>query len=80
MTVVSGSGHHSRTDPSNRQPLSRVERVASQLARAVNAVDRVAEEEEDEDLVAAVLNALGPDSVELLLLLSDAVREELAEA
>ena len=69
---VTGSGHRSRTGRSNRQPLTRLERVASRLARAVNALDRVAEEDE-ETVVLALNDALGADGVELLSLVSGAL-------
>ena len=78
---VTGSGHPARNARSNGRSLTKVERVASQLARAVAAVIRAAEEEEEEDhLIAAVIEALGPDGVELLVVLSDAVSEEVAPA
>jgi hypothetical protein len=53
--------------------------VANQLARAVDALDRLTEEDEDTVLIA-ILDALGPDGVELLGLVSDALREQVVRA
>jgi transposase-like protein len=72
---VSGSGHQRRTGRASRQSLSR---AADQLAKALDAIERAAD---DHDLnldvvLAALIEALEPNKLELLEVLVDAVREE----
>jgi predicted transcriptional regulator len=74
---LSGSGHpqssHRRTGPSS----SKAEKVAGQLARAVVALDRI-DEEDEEAIVLALIEALGPDGIELLAAVSEVLQEELS--
>ena len=79
---VTGSGHPTSTDCPNRRAATKLERVASQLARALSALDRMVEEDEsDEDtVILALINCLGHNGVELLALVSEALGAELGRA